>query len=556
MCMAVRRRIIPRGSFFLLEIAHLHERANVPISFDSSPDLPAPRLALGGTGTLEGFFSSLTALVRGPAAPKEFPSDAFFRDCWINQNFPKYAFAAAIALQAFLVVFPPPIWNIHSARTVSAAPPTEIAWYRPAKDLPAILPAVRLTKPAVRKDAPKPLPPPGADAFHPRQTILSEPLHLTHPRQTLIQPKAPLEPPKILPALPNIVQLAEVQPERPKLQLSAKELASLRPKTPAMLKALNVAAPEISALEKQPGAIDIASSTQASPKPLLPVNPMSAPRASPRKVDPNVAAPDVGRRAGGTEMLIALSATPAPVAPPPAIPAGNLSARVSISPNGLKSGAPAGNATGSGHGPEGIFITGGKGAKTGPISGLGIGPSPGASGNALPSRPMPRTAPEGPNSLSEDAEGAALAAPKLGMAPEKVLGAKRVYTILVNMPNLTSVSGSWILNFAELNESAPTGYGKPHTQDLAGPVPVKKVDPKYPPEFRSLHVEGEVVLYAIIRKDGSVDSIQLVHSVDPRLDANAMEALAQWKFRPAEKRGEPVDLEAVVHIPFRSRRNL
>jgi hypothetical protein len=32
-----------------------------------------------------------------------------------------------------------------------------------------------------------------------------------------------------------------------------------------------------------------------------------------------------------------------------------------------------------------------------------------------------------------------------------------------------------------------------------------------------------------------------------------MEALAQWKFRPAEKRGEPVDLEAVVHIPFRSR---
>jgi outer membrane biosynthesis protein TonB len=41
--------------------------------------------------------------------------------------------------------------------------------------------------------------------------------------------------------------------------------------------------------------------------------------------------------------------------------------------------------------------------------------------------------------------------------------------------------------------------------------------------------------------------------VDPILDANAMEALAQWKFRPAERRGEPVDLEAVVHIPFRSR---
>jgi hypothetical protein len=32
-----------------------------------------------------------------------------------------------------------------------------------------------------------------------------------------------------------------------------------------------------------------------------------------------------------------------------------------------------------------------------------------------------------------------------------------------------------------------------------------------------------------------------------------MEALSQWKFKPAEKHGEPVDLEAVVRIPFRSR---
>ncbi len=121
------------------------------------------------------------------------------------------------------------------------------------------------------------------------------------------------------------------------------------------------------------------------------------------------------------------------------------------------------------------------------------------------------------------------------------------------MPNMTSASGSWILNFAELNEANTGGYARPDTPDLAGPVLLKKVDPKYPPELRTSHVDGEVVLYAIIRKDGSVDSIQLVHSVDPNLDAYAMEALAQWKFRPAENHGEPVDLEAVVHIPFRSR---
>jgi TonB family protein len=550
----------------LLEIAHLHERTDVAITFDSSPEMPAPRFALERTGAIKEFSSSLAALVRGPAAPKKLLGGEYFGNCWIEQRFPKYAFAFATVLQVLVILYPPPIWNIHSARTVSAAPRAEITWYDPAKDFPAILPALGTPRRAARKDALKPLPPRGADAFHPRQTILSEPLHPTHPRQTLVQPKAPQEPPKILPALPNIVQLAGLQPERPKLQLTAKELTSLRPKTPASVKASNAAAPEISAQEKQPGAINIVSSSQAAPKPLLPVNPMSAPRATPRKADANEAAPDFAGRGGENETLIALSATPASVAPPPAIPAGNLSARVSISPDGSKPGAPGGtpssmgeaegNAGGvGGHGPEGIFISGGSSANTGPISGLGIGPASRGTVDALPSRPIPRTriAPEGSKSLSTDAEGAAQGTPKLGLSPEKVLGAKRVYTLHVNMPNLTSASGSWVLNFAELSEAVTAGYLNPGTSELAGPVPLRKVDPKYPPEFRASHVDGEVVLYAIIRKDGSVDSIQLVHSVDPHLDANAMEALAQWKFRPAEKNGEPVELEAVVHIPFRSR---
>jgi TonB family protein len=394
-------------------------------------------------------------------------------------------------------------------------------------------------------------------------------MHPTHPRQTLIQPKAPQEPPKILAALPNIVQLADSQPERPKLQLTAKELTSLRPKTPASLAASNVAAPEISAQEKQAGAIDIASSSQTPRKPLLPVNPMSAPRAAQQKAETNATVPEIVGRAGDNETLIALSATPAPVAPPPTIPAGNLSARVSISPDGPQPGSPSGtpsgngaggaNAGGGGHGPEGIFISGGNNANAGPISGPGIGPTSRGAGYPQPSQPVPRgrTAPEGSKSLSADAEGAALATPKLGLAPQDVLGSKRVYTLHVNMPNLTSASGSWVLNFAELNESELGGTIKPEppeqASDLAGPIPLRKVDPKYPPELRASHVDGEVVLYAIIRKDGSVDSIQLVHSVDPHLDANAMEALTQWKFRPAEKHGEPIDLEAVVHIPFRSR---
>lgn len=517
----------------------------------------APRLALERTGTLRQFFSSLTALIRGPVPPKEFLGGPFFRDCWIERKFPTSAFAAAIVFQALLIRFPPPIWNLPPARALSMLPQTELTWYGPIKDFPVTLPAARTPKPISRSIPAKISTQRGADAFHPRQTILSEPLHPNHPRQTLIQPKAPQEPPKILPALPNIVQLAATQPERPKARLTAEQLAALRPKTPASLAAPNVAAPEIATLEKQPGAINIASTSQKQPKPLLPVNPMSAPREARQRGDVSAAAPDVGGNSGESETLIALSATPPPVAPPPAMPAGNLSARVSISPDGPKPGAAGAEAptTSGGRGPEGIFISGGNGTNTSPVSGLGIAAGSRAAGNPLPARPVPRARimPEGQGSLSSDAAAAADLSPKLGLAPQDVLGAKRVYTLHVNMPNLTSATGSWILNFAELKETVSVASIGPDAPDLAGPLPLKKVDPKYPPELRAAHVDGEVVLYAIIRKDGSVDSIQLVKSIDPRLDANAMEALAQWKFRPAEKHGEPVDLEAVVHIPFRSR---
>jgi TonB family protein len=535
-------------------------------SVSGSAEMPRePQLALEKTGWLNQFASSVGVLVHGPAPPKKFLGDPYFRDCWIDQRFPKLAFLAAVALQILLILFPPPIWNIHPSRTISAAPRMELTWYGPVKDFPVILPAGSVPKPAPARNKLKTPQHRGADAFHPRQTIISEPLHPTHPRQTLIQPAAPQEPPKILPALPNIVRLADSQPARPKLQLTAEQLAAMRPKTPSQLTTTDTAAPDIVTPEKQTGVINIASSSKSPPKPVLPVSPMSAPRAAPQNGEANAAAPDIGGHTGDSETLIALSASPAPLAPPPAMPAGNPSPRFSISPDGPQPGAPCGPPKGSGagggsgnggggHGPEGISITGGNTADSAPISGLGIGSSARAPGTVLPSRPVPRA-----RTLPEESKsplyGSASAntAPKFGMAPEEVLNGKRVYTLHVNMPNMTSASGSWVLNFAELNDAPPGVYPGIASADLAGPVALRKVDPKYPPELRDEHVEGEVVLYAIIRKDGSVDSIQLVHSVDPHLDVNAMDALAQWKFRPAEKHGEPVDLEAVVHIPFRSR---
>jgi TonB family protein len=126
----------------------------------------------------------------------------------------------------------------------------------------------------------------------------------------------------------------------------------------------------------------------------------------------------------------------------------------------------------------------------------------------------------------------------------KVFGTKKYYSLVLNMPNLTSASGSWIVRFAELKESD-------NKISIAAPVAMSKVDPAYPADALRDNVEGTVKLYAVIHIDGTVSGIKVLNGVDPRLDEAAVKALARWQFRPGMKAGDPVELEAVVLIPFK-----
>ncbi len=128
---------------------------------------------------------------------------------------------------------------------------------------------------------------------------------------------------------------------------------------------------------------------------------------------------------------------------------------------------------------------------------------------------------------------------------KKVFGARKFYSMTLNMPNLNSGGGSWIIRFAELKEDSDHG-------DLVAPLATRKVDPGYPAELMRRNVQGTVTLYAVIRSDGSVGEVRVLRGVDERLDEYARAALSHWHFHPATKNGSAVDLEAVVLIPFRA----
>jgi len=88
---------------------------------------------------------------------------------------------------------------------------------------------------------------------------------------------------------------------------------------------------------------------------------------------------------------------------------------------------------------------------------------------------------------------------------------------------------------------------------VSAPTVVYRVEPQYSEEARKARYEGTVVLQAIIRKDGKVDVLNLVRSLGFGLDQNAIEALKQWRFRPATKDGQAVDSTINIEVRFNLR---
>ena len=831
-----------------------------PPSKPSQPASPSQRLPQFGVAwepRAHSFNSSLKTFFTRYKPVRVSPA-VVFRDYYVRPYRPSIAFLASVLwhlVVIFLIVTP--LWHFPPSKTSLIPIRIETTWYPLARDLPPLTFPGEPATPSPAGEEGKPLPPSGADAYHPRQTILSQPVNPTHPRQTLIQPDSSPEPPKIAPRMPNIVEwgsnshggraplrltpsilaprlrrrsgsdaspaapqmanlgkdpgaltLAQNSTDEPKMPVSGKrppraskhskhadaaapKIAASKSATPSeplkvagntnqqpkipqsqasaprateQFRPEDVMAPRIgntpnNSTSSEPLAVapnskpssevkmpvpqvsapvsnrprpdspalapeirndaptfgKMAGTTNQPPDVKLPTGTASAPKANAARNADNSTAPDIKHNvpAGGnvagnanqppdvkmptssraapkansahkadsgaapdikqnlpangtvagtanspgdvkmpggaasapkqtsgrgsdsgegappdvgttvtgndsdTRRLIALSANPAPVSPEIKVPAGNLSAPVSISPEGPRPGVPGGTPAGnpsanggtaprpgemptvaggsagasgtkpaSGGGGKGatnttgVSISGGNPNVASPVSGP---PASSAAPRATGSGESPATTPSGtppagstpsgnPSTSSGTPPGASASSalpaepepnnlsklqPATGMdridsssSPEEILGSKRVYTLYINMPNLTSSTGSWVLNFSELKtESVPD---QPGSGDVTGPQPIRKVDPRYPPSLMNAHVEGEVVLYAIIRRDGTVDSIQLMKGVEGQLDQNAMEALSRWKFRPATRNGAPVELEAVIHIPFRA----
>lgn len=78
---------------------------------------------------------------------------------------------------------------------------------------------------------------------------------------------------------------------------------------------------------------------------------------------------------------------------------------------------------------------------------------------------------------------------------------------------------------------------------------LQKVEPRYPAIAVSAHIQGLVILNAIISRTGEIENLSVV-SGHPMLIPAAIEAVKQWRYRPYLLNGEPTEVETTINVTF------
>jgi TonB family protein len=153
--------------------------------------------------------------------------------------------------------------------------------------------------------------------------------------------------------------------------------------------------------------------------------------------------------------------------------------------------------------------------------------------------------------------------PLLGAAAVKAIEQWKFRPYLLN-GEAVDVSSSITVNFrlkppvpaessVPLESSVPPGADQGPRRNVRSGVMegnlIRRVDPSYPLEAKVRHIQGDVILSAVITKDGNIAELRVVKG-DPILAKATLQAVKQWKYRPYTLEGEPVEVITTVTVRF------
>lgn len=86
--------------------------------------------------------------------------------------------------------------------------------------------------------------------------------------------------------------------------------------------------------------------------------------------------------------------------------------------------------------------------------------------------------------------------------------------------------------------------------DVQPPKLVHVVEPAFDPKSEEAFTSGVVRIRIVVTLEGGVRDPKVIAGLNDRQDKKAVEAVTQWRFKPAQRQGEPVNVRATVEVNF------
>jgi TonB family protein len=111
-------------------------------------------------------------------------------------------------------------------------------------------------------------------------------------------------------------------------------------------------------------------------------------------------------------------------------------------------------------------------------------------------------------------------------------------------------------NLRKADATPPTGPAKAPSEtriqvgeEVSAAKLIQQEMPAYPPEAKADHVQGTVVLHAVIGTDGSIQNLELIRG-NCLLVKPAMDAVKHWRYSPTLLAGVPVEVDTTIQVVY------
>jgi hypothetical protein len=123
---------------------------------------------------------------------------------------------------------------------------------------------------------------------------------------------------------------------------------------------------------------------------------------------------------------------------------------------------------------------------------------------------------------------------------------ERIFTVYIPMKRSEEEADpTWTLQYAPLQDDPSEAVGQ-----VSAPAPATREWPEIPPDLQQKYALRQVVISAVIDKEGKVSEVTVKRTPDARVSAPIAKALSKWTFHPAQVNSQPVAVKVLIGIPL------